>query len=105
MQAFFEADRGSRPNWVDWFPVQEKLLQNFSPGQDDLVLVDVAGGRGHEVSAFLDKFPELPGRYVLQDLPHVLSDEILVLNPRIEKKEMDFWTEGPVRSTSVVTPT
>ncbi|CAI6336898.1 unnamed protein product [Periconia digitata] len=101
MQTYFEADRGSRPNWVDWFPVEEKLIQNSGLDKDQVLLVDVAGGRGHELSAFLDKFPNLPGRLILQDQPHVLDDPTLGLDPRIEKKTIDFWVEGPVQGARI----
>ena len=96
MQTFFEADRGSRPDWVDWFPVEEKLLGDEDFAEDDVVLVDVAGGRGHDLDAFLKKFPDLKGRFVLHDLPLIISDETLALNPRIEKKSFDFWVDQPV---------
>ena len=97
MHTYFEADRGSRPNWVDWFPIEEKLVQNSNLDKDQVLLVDVAGGRGHDISAFLEKFPDLPGRLILQDQPHVLNDPTLELDPKIEKKTIDFWVEGPVQ--------
>lgn len=96
MHTFFEADRGSRPNWVDWFPVEENLIQNIPLGQDQILLVDVAGGRGHEISAFHLKFPNLPGRLILQDLPEVLDNNALVLDAKIEKEPIDFWVQSPV---------
>jgi len=101
MQTFFEGDRGSRPDWVDWFPVQEKLLSLTDTKDDTIVLVDVAGGRGHEISSFLRKFPHQPGRYVLQDLPEVINDETLTLDKRIEKKAFDFWNDSPVSGARI----
>jgi hypothetical protein len=96
MQTFFEADRGSRPNWVDWFPVEEKLIQGATLTEDSVLLVDVGGGRGHEISAFLKKFPNVPGRLILQDLPYVLLGEGLILDGRIAREPMDFWIQTPV---------
>ncbi|KAF2998612.1 hypothetical protein E8E13_007005 [Curvularia kusanoi] len=95
--AFFEGDRGSRPLWVDWFPVQEKLLDEISTtvGQDDILYVDVAGGRGHDLLDFKRKFGEFPGRYVLMDLPHVVNDETLCLTG-VEKRSFDFFKDQVV---------
>lgn len=50
-----EGDRGSRPDCVDWFPVQEQLLDGFKPEKDAVLLVDVAGGRGRDIALFKNK--------------------------------------------------
>lgn len=91
---FFEGDRGSRPSWVTWFPVKDELL---SGKIDDLapLLVDVAGGRGHDLMEFLDQFPSVTGKYVLQDQQQVL-DSAISLPPAVEKRAFDFFNEAPV---------
>lgn len=98
--AFFEGDRGSRPLWVDWFPVQEKLLDDASRpvGKDDILYVDVAGGRGHDLVDFRKKFEQYSGRYVLMDLPHVVNDETLNLTD-VEKQSFDFFKDQAVSGT------
>lgn len=98
MQTFFEADRGSRPAWVDWFPVKQKLLDDSTKSikDDGILYVDVAGGRGHDLLAFKDKFPEYPGRYVLQDLPQVADDQTLQLGDRVERISFDFFENQAV---------
>ncbi|KAJ4371748.1 hypothetical protein N0V86_008301 [Didymella sp. IMI 355093] len=95
--AFFEGDRGSRPLWIDWFPVQGKLLDDPSKpvGHDDVLLVDVAGGRGHDLFDFKSKFAEYPGRYVLMDLPHVVDDQTLEI-AGAEKQAFDFFKDSVV---------
>lgn len=95
--AFFEGDRGSRPVWVNWFPVQEKLLDDSSkPVNDDGILyVDIAGGRGHDLLDFRGKFSKYPGKYVLMDLPHVVEDETLDL-PDVDKRSFDFFQDQVV---------
>lgn len=55
---FMEADRGSRPSWLNWFPVKERVIDGFDPTVSDTLLVDVAGGRGHDIQAFHRKFPD-----------------------------------------------
>ena len=60
-----------------------------------MFLVDVAGGKGHDVSSLRARFPNLPGRLVLQDLPRTLED----LTPRdgIEIMPHNVFTEQPIK--------
>lgn len=96
---FMEGDRGSRPSWLEWFPVQERLLDGACTKEDGAVLmVDVAGGRGHDLAAFLAKFPRVEGRLVLEDLPHVL-EESSVDATRIEKLSFDLFKPQPIQGT------
>ncbi|KAF9636479.1 hypothetical protein BFW01_g7375 [Lasiodiplodia theobromae] len=92
MNTFFEGDRGS-PHWAEWFPVQDKLLDNsiLRPGAP--VIVDVGGGRGHDIAGFRKHFPDLPGRLILQDQQPVL-DSIIALDSSIEKHALDFFQRG-----------
>ncbi|KAI1872075.1 uncharacterized protein JN550_004278 [Neoarthrinium moseri] len=88
-----------RPPWSDsgFFPVKERLLDGFDADKKDAVLlVDIAGGMGHYTDQFRSKFPDAPGRLILQDLPVVLG-QIQGLDSRIERMEYDFFTEQPVK--------
>ncbi|KAJ2974552.1 hypothetical protein NUW58_g8625 [Xylaria curta] len=88
-----------RPEWMDegFYSVKERLFDHFDTANKDAVLlVDVAGGFGHYTGAFLSKFPDAPGRLILQDLPPVLG-QIKQLHPRIERMEYDCFTEQPVK--------
>jgi hypothetical protein len=44
------------------------------------------------------KYPNAPGRLVLQDLPVVIN-AIQQLDPKIERMTHDFYTEQPVKGT------
>lgn len=102
---FFEADRGSRPNWVDWFPVKQKLLSDPSKPvtKEDILYVDVAGGRGHDLVAFKKKFPDYPGRYVLLDLPYIVEDQTIDLGEGVQKKAFNFFEDTVVPGKYYVT--
>ena len=97
--SFMESDRGSRPDWVDWFPVQQQLLDGFKADEEAVLLVDVAGGRGHDIALFKNKFPQAPGRLVLQDLPRVI-DDVENLHEGIERCSHDFFTPQPIKGQS-----
>ncbi|KAI1126591.1 putative O-methyltransferase [Nemania abortiva] len=83
---------GARHYWVDWFPVQDRLLDGAT--DESALLVDVGGGKGHDILAFHAKYPH-QGRLLLQDLRSVTRDT-KGLNPAIEVMEYDFFTEQPV---------
>ncbi|RSL97253.1 hypothetical protein CEP52_011025 [Fusarium oligoseptatum] len=90
--------RQGRPSWMDsdFFPVQEKLLNGFDQSEDATLLVDIGGSFGHDIGEFRRKFPDAPGRLVLQDLP-VVIDQITKLDEKIERTKYDFFTEQPIK--------
>ncbi|KAK8112864.1 O-methyltransferase [Apiospora sp. TS-2023a] len=90
-QTFFEGDRGSRPSWVEWFPVKEKLLQGYNTKTQ--LPVDVGGGRGHDITEFHERFPQNTGKLILQDQQPVL-DTAADLPACVEKVPIDFFEES-----------
>ncbi|KAJ0424828.1 S-adenosyl-L-methionine-dependent methyltransferase [Aspergillus carlsbadensis] len=60
-------------DWFEMFPVAEKLKLNASESSERALLVDIGGGVGHDIKAFRNRFPELAGKLVLQDLPQVID--------------------------------
>ncbi|RYP35043.1 hypothetical protein DL768_011019 [Monosporascus sp. mg162] len=87
--------RGSRPSWVEWWPVEARIFQGFVEADGNVLLVDIAGGRGHDVQAFKNKFPNQKGRLVLEDLPAVI-DDVKQLDEDIERVKYDFFTPQPI---------
>ncbi|KAI9687501.1 MAG: hypothetical protein M1822_002111, partial [Bathelium mastoideum] len=72
----------------------DRILANFAGNENDVLLTDVAGGRGHDLEAFVNKFPRATGQFVLQDLPAVISD-IKRLNKDIRRQAYDIFTPQP----------
>ncbi len=97
------------PQWVDWFPVKEQILDEFrrndsGGGKDDnVLLVDVGGGHGHYIKLFHQKFPHAPGHLILQDLPGTLAG-IDQLGEGIEAMAHDFFTPQPIQGSPTSTP-
>ncbi|KAI2725959.1 hypothetical protein CBS147332_2846 [Penicillium roqueforti] len=87
-----------RVRWMDpgFYPVQERLVDGVTIGEDDVLLVDLGGSFGHDLSDFRRKWPGLLGRLVLQDLPEVVVS-VKDLHPTIEVTAHDFFTEQPVK--------
>lgn len=84
---------GARNYWVDWYPVQERLLEGLEPAS--ALLVDIGAGKGHDLFAFHEKYRG-KGQLVLQDLSPVTED-LQTLDKAIEVQTYDFFTEQPVK--------
>jgi hypothetical protein len=87
-----------RPRWLDPgnFPVREILGEGASTELDAALLVDVGGGKGHDLVIFQKTYGDLPGRLVLQDLPGAI-DQAGALPKGIEATVHDFFTPQPVK--------
>ncbi|KAL4800935.1 o-methyltransferase [Aspergillus venezuelensis] len=93
---------GARRYWVDWYPVQSRILDGAEP--DKALIVDVGGGKGHDLLAFREKFPGFAarGQLVLQDLDAVLQGvDLGEVETEVEKVAYDFFTEQPVKGARV----
>lgn len=83
------------PQWFDIYPAAEKV-QDARTESGATFMVDVGGGPGQEIARFKEKHPELPGRFILQDLPLTL-ERIERLPDGVEVMEYDFFTPQPIK--------
>ncbi|KAL4813490.1 S-adenosyl-L-methionine-dependent methyltransferase [Aspergillus spinulosporus] len=88
-------------DWMDegFYPVPS-LTEGLNIGAEDVLLVDVGGNIGHDLSEFRRKWPSIPGRLVLQDLPEVIEQakrQNQATKEAIEPMSHDFFTEQPVK--------
>jgi hypothetical protein len=79
--------------WFEYFPVQERLQTSA----DGIILIDIGGGVGHDITEFKKKFPQLPGKLVLQDLPQVIDDIKEPLPDGIEAVKYDMFEPQPIK--------
>ena len=89
---------GASQYWVDWYPVKDSLLNGLRP--DSPLLVDMGGGKGHDLESFHDQYPN-QGALILQELPHIVEagnakDSVF------ECMVHDFFTEQPVKGTITI---
>ncbi|KAE9375979.1 S-adenosyl-L-methionine-dependent methyltransferase [Stipitochalara longipes BDJ] len=85
-------------SWDESYPVKERLIDGFDASISDALFVDIAGGRGHEVGQLKIRFPEAPGRFILEDLPAVI-DDTKELDNSIERIKYDFFQSQPVKGS------
>ncbi|KAF3018914.1 hypothetical protein E8E14_010495 [Neopestalotiopsis sp. 37M] len=84
---------GARSYWVDWYPLRERLIDGAT--QDSALLVDVGAGKGHDLLALHEKFPD-HGKLILQDLDGVI-ESLNGMDHSIELVAYDFFTEQPIK--------
>ena len=94
---FMTKIRSTRHHWTDWYPVQREVLDDVQVEQDDMILIDMGGGKGHDLEVFLMKFPSAKGRILLQDLPGTVP-QAKQLSHGIQVQAHDFFTTQTVRS-------
>lgn len=86
-----------------FYPVPDLVME--LKHADDILLVDVGGSVGHDLSEFHRKWPSMPGRLVLQDLPEVVEQARgMFLHPRIELMAHDFFTEQSIQGKLILLP-
>ena len=88
------------PEWFEIYPVAKELelsKSTLKTGKDDVLFVDVAGGRGHDVAKFRKTFPDLPGRCILQDLPETIAQVKKSPPEGVELMDYDFFTPQPIK--------
>jgi hypothetical protein len=89
-------DKVSR-GWVDWFPVEDHLKLDTTKNETDheALIVDVGGGKGHDLKRFRDRFKDTSGRLILQDLPAMVPQKSP--NQGFEIVPHDFFTPQPIK--------
>ncbi|KAJ5266971.1 hypothetical protein N7478_009779 [Penicillium angulare] len=101
--SFMEGQRADRLHWGDWFPVNEQILDHPDLTSETPLLVDIGAGRGHDLIGFRQRFPEAPGKLILEDLSTVI-DEVNgaqdLAAAKVDTQVFDFFNEvQPVQGT------
>ncbi|KAJ5279452.1 hypothetical protein N7478_004824 [Penicillium angulare] len=91
---FMKAQRGSQVKCFELYPF-DKESEGW-PSEKPL-FVDVGGGAGYQTASFKEKFPNLPGRVVLQDLPEPVEDAKLVVPSDVERMVHNFFEPQPIK--------
>lgn len=89
-----EGGRDKAAHWADWFPVQKQILDDSST--DGPLVVDIGGGRGHDIIGFKERFPSTAGRLVLEDLPTVIEN-IQTPDKDVQIIKHDFFSPQPIK--------
>ena len=93
--SYMTSQRQGRQSWLKFFPLEQEMVMGFCNEKNAVMFVDIGGGYGHEIHEIKNRYPELPGRMVLQDLPETISQ--VTAAPDIEAIAYNFFTPQPIR--------
>jgi demethylsterigmatocystin 6-O-methyltransferase len=93
------ARRAGESSWLDGYPIPEKT-KGLKRG-DQPLFIDMGGGVGHESLSLRDRYPDLPGAVVVQEIQATLD----ALPPSQRRAEVeytvhDFFTPQPIKGMS-----
>ncbi|KAK3934823.1 O-methyltransferase [Diplogelasinospora grovesii] len=93
---FMTTQRIGHPQWLDFYPIDKELVPGFDSSDPNAVfMVDVGGSVGHEIQAVKKRFPNIPGRFVLQDRPATIAG--VVPENGMEAMAHDFFSPQPLK--------
>ena len=90
--------RGPELSWLTVYPVREEAA---GWEEEKPLYVNIGGGIGHQCAQFVDLYPDVPGRIILQDMPH--SIEKALPTPGVEAAVHNFFDPQPVKGESTAT--
>ncbi|KAF2834036.1 S-adenosyl-L-methionine-dependent methyltransferase [Ophiobolus disseminans] len=95
-------NRSTKMGWLDWFPVRDIILREFDPlgKAQGTLLVDMGGGTGRDITAFLNKFPQTAGFLALEDLPRVI-EPLSDISPGITTLSQDLFQPQQITGAKV----
>lgn len=81
----------------NFYPVEKNLVEGAKTEDNAVFLVDVGGGKGHDLQELYQKHPKLPGKLILQDLKGVIEEATASgLDRKLVFMEHDFFTKQPI---------
>ncbi|KAJ5833105.1 O-methyltransferase [Penicillium riverlandense] len=95
--SFMSAYRAGKANWYDFYPVTELMITGFDPSVSDVLLVDVGGGKGHDVANFAAQYTSHPGRIILQDREPVIASVLANGSEGFEAQAYNFFKPQPIK--------
>lgn len=93
---YMTGNNDSRSSWIDWYPVEERLLKGTKADVNAVLMINIAGGRGHYLAAFKERFPHVKERLILQELPDLI-DDAQGLDSIIERMKHDIFEPQPIK--------
>lgn len=92
--------RRAEQTWLTVYPVADEAAGWDARDNTRAVYVNIGGGVGHQCAQFKARYPHLPGRIVLQDLPHTVAHALPT--PGVENMGHDFFEEQPIKGEYLI---
>ena len=86
---------------LQWYEEPEIIRSALGDGvnKEEVLIVDMGGSSGHQLTGFRKAHPSMTGRLVLQDLQSTIDelDKDALLSQGVEATAHDFFTDQPVQ--------
>ncbi|KAL2756635.1 hypothetical protein ACRALDRAFT_1075525 [Sodiomyces alcalophilus JCM 7366] len=79
-------------SWLTVYPVEEET-RGWDASRP--VYVNIGGGIGHQCAQFKERYPNIPGQVILQDMPHSIAKALPT--PGVDNVAHNFFEPQPVR--------
>ncbi|KAI9687107.1 MAG: hypothetical protein M1822_002518 [Bathelium mastoideum] len=97
VNAYMATFNEGHKDWMSLYPIEEQLISGAKEGPESVFMVDVGGGGGHQAIALKKRFPTVPGRIVVEDLPQGLPKDGVEGTEGIELLAHNFMEEQPIK--------
>ncbi|OJJ71725.1 hypothetical protein ASPBRDRAFT_43120 [Aspergillus brasiliensis CBS 101740] len=81
--------------WYEFYPWKERLQKTTNA--DRVLLVDIGGGKGHDICRFKQRNPDVVGRLVIQDLPSIIEGIQTPLVDGVEAIAYNMFEAQPIK--------
>ncbi|KAL9048527.1 MAG: hypothetical protein Q9162_007687 [Coniocarpon cinnabarinum] len=85
-----------RRQWFDIVDIEQGVMLGCRKDRDAVFAVHVGGGKGLDLTNFRNRYPDCPGRCVLQELPKTL-ESVQPVPESVELMPHDFFTAQPIQ--------
>ena len=97
LNQYMSSRRTAAESWLSVYPIEEetKFCQAAAP-----LFVNIGGGIGHQCAEFRKRYPNIPGKVILQDLSQTIKGALNT--PGVENMSYDFFTPQPVQGNNYI---
>ncbi|KAL9085135.1 MAG: hypothetical protein Q9159_004861 [Coniocarpon cinnabarinum] len=85
-----------RRQWFDIVDIEQGVMLGCRKDRDAVFAVHVGGGKGLDLTNFRNRYPDCPGRCILQELPKTL-ESVQPVPESVELMPHDFFTAQPIQ--------
>ncbi|PNP73498.1 hypothetical protein FNYG_13148 [Fusarium nygamai] len=85
-------------DWLSVLPLEDEVKRWQSSDPDRVLFVDIGGGMGHQCIRLRDKYPDVPGRVILQDMPITVARIPKPMPHGIEAMSYNFDEPQPIKN-------
>ncbi|KAF4447567.1 O-methyl transferase B [Fusarium austroafricanum] len=85
-------------DWLSVLPLDDEVKQWQVSDPDRVLFVDIGGGMGHQCIRLRDKYPDVPGRVILQDMPITVERIPKPMPHGIEAMAYNFDEPQPIKN-------